>query len=241
METILLSYVTGFAMAWIFGAAPQDFPQTPTSAGTNAEIAQLKQEIQDDPEDVASRVRLGQIYFFHNHLEAADQQFTKAKSMAPQEGIVLAWWGTNRAKRAGAALPWCWGICKLVSLKQGLAALDEAVALTPDDPIVRLVRVKTLTTLRGRFSDFDLVFEDERYFISQPSEKLDSLPDELTAEVYLALAAAYAWKFQEGGRQAPSPYLQQARDYLEKAEQENGAVRKESEIIRQSLLIGSAP
>ena len=183
METILLSYVTGFAMAWIFGAAPQDFPQTPTSAGTNAEIAQLKQEIQDDPEDVASRVRLGQIYFFHNHLEAADQQFTKAKSMAPQEGIVLAWWGTNRAKRAGAALPWCWGICKLVSLKQGLAALDEAVALTPDDPIVRLVRVKTLTTLRGRFSDFDLVFEDERYFISQPSEKLDSLPDELTAEV----------------------------------------------------------
>lgn len=241
METILLGYVTGFAMAWIFGAAPQDFPQTPMSAENNAEIAQLKQEIRDDPEDVESRMRLGQIYFFHNHLEAADQQFTKARAVAPQEGIVLAWWGTNRTKRAGAALPWCGGICKIVSLKRGLDALDEAVALAPDDPVVRLVRINTLTALQGRFSDFDLVFEDERYFISQTPGKLDSLPDELMAEVYLALAAAYAWKFKEGGKHPHPSYLQRVQAYLEQAEQENGAVRKESEIIRQSLSTGSTP
>lgn len=240
METILLSYVIGFAMAWIFGAAPQDFPQTSMTAENDAEIAQLKLEIQDDPEDVASRVRLGQIYFFHNHLEAADRQFTEASAMAPQEGIVLAWWGTNQTKRAGAALPWCWGICKIVSLKKGLVALDEAVALAPDDPIVRLIRINTLTALQGRFSDFDLVFEDERYFNSQTPEKLDSLPDELMAEVYLALAAAYTWKFKEGGKHPHSPYLTLALSYLEQAEQKNTAVRKESELIRQSLSIRSA-
>ncbi len=235
METILLSYVIGFAMAWIFGAAPQDFPQIPMTAENSVEIVQLQQEIQDDPEDVVSRLRLGQIYFFHNHLEAADHQFTKARAMDPQGGIVLTWWGTNQAKRAGAALPWCWGICKILALKEGVVALNEAVALAPDDPVVRLVRINTLTALEGRFSDFNLVFEDEQYFISQSPEKLDSLPEELMAEVYLALASAYFWKFKEAGKNPDSPYLRQVLAYLEQAEQKNSEIRKETKIIRQSL------
>ena len=241
METILLSYVIGFAMAWIFGAAPQDFPQIPMTAENSVEIVQLQQEIQDDPEDVVSRLRLGQIYFFHNHLEAADQHFTNAKALAPQDGIVLAWWGTNRTKRAGAALPWCWGICKILALREGVVALDEAVSMAPEDPVVRLVRINTLTALEGRFSDFNLVFEDEQYFISQSPEKLDSQPEELMAEVYLALASAYFWKFKEAGKNPQSPYRRQVQVYLEKAEQKSSAVREEIEIIRQSLRTWSAP
>ena len=235
METILLSYVIGFSMAWIFGAAPQDFPQTPLTTENREEIVQLQEEIRNDPGDVTSWVRLGQIYFFHNRLEATAQQFSQAKVIAPQEGIILAWWGSNETKQAGAAFPWCWGICKIRALKQGVSAINEAVALAPNDPLIRLIRINTLTALQGRFSNFNLVFEDEQFFISQTPEMLDSLPDELMAKVYLALAAAYSWKFNEPEKNPANPYREQALAYLELAKKKNSGVRKEIEKIRKSL------
>ncbi len=235
MGAILISYIIGFGMSWIFGAAPADFPQTPFTAEETMEIAELKEEIQEDAEDVDSLVRLGQIYFSHNQLEDADQAFSKAKALAPEEGETLAWWGTNKTKLGGAVIPWYWGIYKIVSVKEGMSAINQAVALEPENAIIRLIRIKTLTGLEGRFSNFDLVFEDENYFTSKSSQELNEFPAGLLAQVYLALASSYAYKFNQEGKNPESFDRQKALTYLQQAEQKDEDVREEVIKIRQQL------
>lgn len=233
METVLISYLIGFAMAWTLGASPSDFPQSEPTPQETTVMAQLQSEIEEDPEEIASRVSLGQIYFFQNQLHQADQILEEAKNLAPEDAEVLAWWGTNQTKLAGSQMPWCWGICKILSLKDGVDAINEAVARAPHNPTIRLVRINTLTALKGRFSEFDLVFEDEQYFTAKTPAQRNEIPNNLMAQIYLALAKAYVWKFQE--KSATAPYRQKALAYLKQAEEKDSKLQADANKIRQSL------
>ncbi len=217
MEFALITYCIGFAVSWFTGAAPAELPETPLNAVEQAEVRELQHDLQADSEDVEGWIRLGQIHFIHNQLEEADSALENARTLDPDDSQALAWWGSNQTKRGGAAVPWFWGIRKIIMVDEGVDALNQAIAKNSNDPVARLVRINTLLALEDRFSDFDLIFEDERYFQGLLDRDPEALPSGLLAQVNLALAQAYIWKVENAEYHAFQKYQKSAQYYLDQA------------------------
>lgn len=237
METVLISYFIGFAVAWFSGAAPADLPETSLTSDEKEEVVQLKEDIQEDPEDVDSLTRLGQIYFFHNRVDEAGEAFDKAKALEPEEGEIIGWWGSNRTKQGGLTVPWAWGIRKIFITKEGVAALNQAIKLDPENPIIRLLRINTFVGLEGKFSDFEVIFrEDETFFTALSEEDINDIPDDIMAGVYLGLAKAYTYQASEAENESEKKSSQKrATDYLDKAEQRSNSIQEQAKEIREQI------
>ena len=239
MNIVITGYFVGVAISWMMGAAPADFKKTPLSMEEQAEIAQLQSDILDDQEDVDAHLRLGQIHFMHNNLETSGAYLQTAKSLQPRDPDVLAWWGSYRAKQGGAVFPWFWGFRKIALVKEGVRALDEAVQKSPHDPVIRLVRINTLVGLKGRFSSFERVFEDERFFTGLSAEQRKLIPDRLWGQIHLGLARAHAWKYRDGADRKKS-HLHKALDYLHSADREDHALREKTNMVRNQIELKEA-
>lgn len=235
MEIAIGSYLIGFVCSWFMGAAPVDFPQIDFTNNEKTEIVELKQDIQDDPEDVYSLVRLGQIYFMHNHLDQAEEVLDKAKKQEPDNPDVLAWWGSTRTKKAGAAVPWFWGIKKIYVLKDGIEAVNKAIEIAPHNPEIRYIRTKILLSLKGEYSDFDLIFEDEKYFYSLSKEDLKAIPSQLMGQINLAFAEAYVWKMESTENEQDIDYHKKILQYLNKAEQKDPSLKQKVIVVRKQI------
>ncbi len=227
-------YFVGVCMSLLMGAMPKDFKQSPLSMEEEVEIAQLQSDIREDPEDVDAHLRLGQIHFKHNNLDDSGHSLQTAKSLEPRDPDVLAWWGSYRTKQGGAAFPWLWGFRKISLVKEGVKTLDTAVQKAPHDPLIRLLRINTLVGLRGRFSRYETVFEDERFFNGLSQEQERAIPDRLMAQINLALAQAHAWKYIYGAN-TDNGHLRKALDYLDHAERLDHNVRAEVIDVRNLL------
>jgi tetratricopeptide (TPR) repeat protein len=238
MNIIIISYIIGVASSLLMGAAPANFEQTSLNAEEQSEIVQLQADIQDEPEDVENHLRMGQIHFKHNNLDESGKALETAKILEPHNPDVLAWWGSIQTKRGGATFPWLWGFRKIALVKEGVEAIDEAVRKAPDNPVIRLIRINTLVGLKGRFSNFETVFEDERYFTDLSPKQHQIIPDGIWAQIDLALAKAYSWKAGQKQKNHAEQRTK-ANKYLVLAEQNSELgdeeLRKEIFEIRKSL------
>jgi hypothetical protein len=112
--------------------------------------------------DVEALTELGLVY--HNlgledetYLLRADEVLDRALFLDPDNAQTLAWRGSNRVAlaifRLGPAE-------RLRLVAEGLEELDRAVAMTPDDPVVRLARVDVCLGLPRFFNRLDVAAED---------------------------------------------------------------------------------
>ena len=231
---VVVSFVMGNTVAWFSGAAPIEFAPIPFSQEGEQRRSELTKILQDDPDDLEAMIFLGSLYSSHNYLDKADELLSQAIVRHPDEALALAFYHSNQTKISGAMLDLSMGIYKLHRLQQSIDGINQSVALAPEDFFVRINRLITFGFLGDINSDFDKVFEDERWLNKFVQSQGSHLPQDLMSTLYVALANAY-WVKDQG---AQSDALNQARFYLTKLEEHGGCPltsRKECHQLKQLM------
>lgn len=188
---MLSSFVIGNLVAWSMGAWPIDFKRQPYDNQEQLTLADLKEELAENPDEIALLVELGSMYSLHNDIDQAAVLLDKAMSLAPEDPQVLAWHSANAAKLSGARLDVTWGLYKLYTLKHALSELSRAVTLAPNDLSVRLVRLASFAHTGTINPLFTQVFDDEQWFKKLLIEHPRDVPVQVEGQFYLSMAQAY--------------------------------------------------
>ncbi|MBU2510057.1 hypothetical protein KJ966_01925 [bacterium] len=189
---LLSTYIIGNVVAWIMGAYPHDYPVKPYHPAEINMISDLSGEINKYPDEVDTKVELGELYFKHNDLEKAEELLSQAIEQESENGEALVVYSANEGKLSGAMWDFTWGFMKLNRMQNAVAGLNKAIELEPDNFKIRLYRLNTLVGFRNRRGNFHRIFEDENWFSNQISLNSALFPDSVKYEFYSILSKAYS-------------------------------------------------
>jgi tetratricopeptide (TPR) repeat protein len=157
---------------------------------TGGRAQELRAALQERPNDVALLKELGVIYQRRaaanddaRAVVEADRYLARAAALAPSDPEVLAWWGSVEAMKGRDG--W-FPLLKLVHVWRGMARLDRAVSLAPDNVIARVIRGRTAVRIPRFFRRTGTALEDFAFLLSLPeSETAPLLP-----QIHLYFGAA---------------------------------------------------
>lgn len=204
LQFVVISLVIGNVVAWFQGAAPIDFPKVAIDGRTKQRLADLKEELERNPDAVGARIDIGQAYSTHNYIDRADHYLARAYREAPENRVAEASYYANEAKRMGAMLDLSMGLYKLYRLSQVRDGLNDAVAHAPGNLEVRLWRLATFAGLASMGEGFDRIAEDGDWIRARIEEYPDRIPDRVRFLAWASLArAALAEHAQSGAEGYP--------------------------------------
>lgn len=209
-EIVGISYVTGIGMSWIFGAYPRSMDEVPYNAEEQEIMADLEAELKDFPEDADLNYQFGVMQTKHNFIDEAEVHLEKAKDLEPDNALYKVWYASNAAKQAGASWDFTWGLLKLYNLGVATDAINEAVVADPENWEVRLVRLKTFTSVG--FSDLlEDTEKDVNWYLQHEKEDPDFLLAAVKQQFYIGISDFYVTK------DSTPANLTMAKEYLQKA------------------------
>ena len=204
LRITLITFVIGNVIAWISGAAPIKFAETPFSSAEQSFIADhTAGQTEVNPSDAQS---LGMIYFLHNRLNDATVVVNKAREQDRDNVSLMALEAAIEVKQAGARLDLLFGQRKLYQLKQALAKLKTVSDQVPEQFDVQLLALWAFASVPD-ISDSAA----NAQIISQritPVLVNNAVPKELAASAWLGLMRLYLYFSDEGEDKSESATAQ---------------------------------
>jgi len=189
LRVTLITFVIGNIIAWISGAAPIKFPETPFSAAEQTFIAE--HQAGQTAANAADAQSLGMIYFLHNHLITAADVVNKAIDQESNNSGLAALSAAIEVKRAGARLDLLFGQRKLYQLKQALAKLKVVSDAVPEQLDVQLLALWAFASVPD-ISDSAAHAQVIAQRIT-PVLADNAVPKELAASAWLGLMRLYLY------------------------------------------------
>jgi hypothetical protein len=215
IKTLFFSFVIGNIVAWSMGAYPRSLEKVPYSNDDLQTISDLEAEIIDYPDESEIKKELGEIYFFHNDLDKAEDVLYHAVVEDDQNAEALAVWSANEAKQAGAMWDFTWGIWKLSRLSDSIDGLNKAVTMDPENLTVRLFRLNTFEGLENRNDSLRYALDDEQWFVEKMNVADVYFPQDVQLEFFDVLTKIHLLKSDLAENDAEkSTSLNQAKSYL---------------------------
>jgi tetratricopeptide (TPR) repeat protein len=215
IKTLFFSFVIGNIIAWSMGAYPRSVEKVPYSNDDLHTISDLKAEIKEYPEESEIKKELGEIYFFHNDLDKAEDVLYQAVDEDNQNAEALAVWSANEAKQASAMWDFTWGIWKLSRLSDSIDGLNKAVTMDPENLNVRLYRLNTFEGLENRNDSLRYALDDEQWFLEKMNTTDSYFPQDVQLEFFDVLTKIYLLKSDLAENDTEkSTRLTQAKTYL---------------------------
>jgi len=163
------------------------------------------EEISFEPEESGNYLALGIFYFDRNYVDEAIANLEKAHQINPKNAEILVYLGSAQCKKGRELSGWyCFGLNKIWKVEEGVANMNRAVEMDPENPIPRLVRSATLTILKGQFSRFETALDDIRWF----EKKLEADKDFFNSDIigqFLLIKGQYIlarWEMEGGEGEA---------------------------------------
>jgi tetratricopeptide (TPR) repeat protein len=128
----LIFILLGSMAGWLPGAEPY-----------SQRLAALQSQLERDPTNKVLLFKLGDLCFDEGAndnrqaVKLADQYFAQLLRLDPTNALALAMWGSTFTMKGRDAF---WPTTRLSLVKEGLKKMDAAVALAPDDFLVRFTR-----------------------------------------------------------------------------------------------------
>ncbi len=179
--------------------------------------AELKEQIAEGDND--ARTALGRLYFMHNRIKEAQDILELAVSTDPKNAEALAWLGANNTKKAGKMFPWLMGIRKLGTLKKGLAQIDKALKMEPNNITVKLISVNTGAEVK-RNGSLENAKKLGDQLLAEISKDEGAYPNSAKAAIFVAVAKV---EKAQNNNQLAEKYANRALDFEEKGESATGA------------------
>ena len=193
----------------------------------------IKAQLQQHPDDPDLLLRAGEYY-----LQAAgrgdagaagksESYLSKLLGLEPRNGRAMACYGsllTIKARDAGRQQE------QIKYMQRGLAKLDKAVILCPDDPFIRMTRGSTYSNIPAFFNRLDTAVKDFEHVVTLQKKSDMHLPLDFWAPFHLAYGYALVKKNDPEGAalqyktlitKAPEhPLAEQAKELLDQLELE---------------------
>jgi hypothetical protein len=215
IKTLFFSFVIGNIIAWSMGAYPRSVEKVPYSNDDLQTISDLKAEIKEYPDESGIKKELGEIYFFHNDLDMAEDILYQAVDEDHQNAEALAVWSANEAKQAGAMWDFTWGIWKLSRLSDSIDGMNKAVTMDPENLTIRLYRLNTFEGLENRNDSLNYALDDEQWFLKKMNTTDSYFPQAVQLEFFDVLTKIHLLKSDLAENDTEkSSRLNQAKSYL---------------------------
>lgn len=209
---VLSSFVIGNVVAWFSGAAPISFTPIEYSDSEQQQMQFLISAVKQDDNDADAQLALGQLYSYHNEIEAAQPHLSRALQLLPDSPLALAAYYANDGMLAGASVDLSMGIYKTIRLRSAMKKINEAAQNAEQDFSVRLVRLVTFSYVGEYGGLFDEVFKDEVWFKQLFEQVGNEIPVDIKQTAWIALAHTYMNQVSKNEKN-----IKMGRDYYAKA------------------------
>lgn len=149
---------------------------------------ELNQKLKQDPDNVSLLVDLGRAYHDAENPGKAIEVLDKALSLDKTNPVAMVYLGSSYTKNARdvSAVDE-----KVESLNKGFMLLDQAVAKSPDNYLVRIVRGFNSLGIPELFSRGKYAIEDFEYLLKRMEAEPKFVPAGTVPRIYYGLTLAY--------------------------------------------------
>ena len=161
-----------------------------SDAQLSAKITQLRQQLNQKPDDYETLKTLGIAYSSQasrqskSSIPKAVEFLTKAHQLNPEDSVTLVYLGSSTTMMARTTKN---PLRKLKYANRGIALMDKAAKRDPDNVTVRMVRGMNATRLPAIFNRGEVAWEDFEHLASL-IEQHPSIPRPVQKDVYTNLA-----------------------------------------------------
>ena len=179
--TFLTVFLISFSMALAQGG-PED-------------TATLEKQLKTSPDNPELLLKLGRIYYSRGAggdktaVKKSADYLEKLIELTPDHAGAHYWYGSALVLKGRDAL---FPLSKISFVNKGIAELDEAVSLAPENINIRIGRAANGLALPDMFNRMETVLADYEYLKRMETEKPGSLNPQTYLSVLFNLGRAYA-------------------------------------------------
>ncbi|MBI2838092.1 MAG: tetratricopeptide repeat protein [Acidobacteria bacterium] len=149
---------------------------------------ELNEKVRQDPSNVSLLVDLGRAYHDAENPGKAIEALDRALSLDEGNPVAMVYLGSSYTKKARDASA---VDEKVESLNKGFILLDQAVAKSPDNYLVRMVRGFNSLGIPDLFSRGKYAIEDFEYLLKRLEVDPKVVPNATIPRIYYGLTLAY--------------------------------------------------